>query len=159
MEENTPQKKYTPSQAFVKICKWCAYQERCQQEARTKLYEYGLFKDDVENIIVQLIDQNFINEERFAIAFAGGKFRQLGWGKEKIKHTLKYRAISDYCIRKALSQISDEDYFRMLQKIIKKREKEEKTTNSVQRKFKIISYVLSKGYEKELIIEAMDSEK
>lgn len=157
MEENTPRKKYTPSQAFAKICKWCAYQERCQQEVRTKLYEYGLFKDDVENIIVKLINDNFINEERFAIAFAGGKFRQLGWGKEKIKHALKFKAVSDYCIKRALAQITDEDYYKMLQKIINKRIKEEKASNPIQKKFKIVNYVMSRGFEKELVIDILNS--
>jgi regulatory protein len=157
MEEDIPRKKYTPSQAFAKICKWCAYQERCQQEVRTKLYDYGIYNEDVENIIVQLINDNFINEERFAIAYAGGKFRQLGWGKVKIKHALKFKAISDYCIKKALAQIADDEYLKMLQKIITKRIKEEKINDPIQKKFKIISYAMSRGFEKELILEVLNA--
>lgn len=157
MEEDIPRKKYTPSQAFAKICKWCAYQERCQQEVRTKLYDYGIYKEDVESIIAQLINENFINEERFAIAYAGGKFRQLGWGKVKIKHALKFKAISDYCIKKALAQITDDEYINMLHKIITKRIKEEKINDPIQKKFKIISYAISRGFEKEYILDVLNA--
>src|SRR5687767_2477337 len=87
---------------LAKAQKYCAYQERCQQEVRSKLYGWGLWKEAVEGIIAELINENFINEERFAIAFAGGKFRIKKWGKTKIKLELKKRDISDYCIKQAL---------------------------------------------------------
>ncbi|MFI5141877.1 MAG: regulatory protein RecX, partial [Bacteroidia bacterium] len=103
-------KYHTPEQALIKIRDWCAYQERCQQEARDKLYDYGLKTDDVENIIAQLVNENFINEERFAIAFAGGKFRIKKWGKVKIKQELKAKRVSDYCIKKGLAIIDNTDY-------------------------------------------------
>jgi regulatory protein len=101
-EEKKPKKKLTPNQALIKAQMSCAYQERCQQEIRDKLYEWGLHSNEVENIIADLISTNFLNEERFAKAFAGGKFRIKKWGKVKIKIELKKRKISDYCIRKGL---------------------------------------------------------
>ena len=74
-EERKKRKTLTPLQALVKAQATCAYQERCQQEMRDKLYEWGLHSEAVENMIAQLISDNFLNEERFAKAFAGGKFR------------------------------------------------------------------------------------
>ena len=96
-------KNYTPEIAWLKIARWCAYQERSHQEVRDTLYEYGLYSKDVELLISRLIGDNFLNEERFAVAFAGGKFRQLGWGKIKIKYELQQKRVSTYCIKKALA--------------------------------------------------------
>ncbi len=96
---------FTPEQAVPKIKQYCAYQERCHSEVRDKLYSFGLHKNEVEEIISTLITENYLNEERFAIHFAGGKFRMKQWGKVKIKKALKYKQVSDYCIRKALKEI------------------------------------------------------
>jgi len=151
MEENKKKRTYTPDQSFVKICRWCAFQERSQQEVRDKLYEYGLHQNDVEQIISRVITEGFLNEERFAIAFAGGKFRQLGWGKEKIKIALKQKRVSDYCIKKALSQINDNDYFNMMKKVLKKREPEEKERDLFKRNYKLANYLVSRGFESDLV--------
>lgn len=102
--------------ALRKAESYCAYQERCQQEVRDKLYEWGLWKNAVENIIAKLIQDNFLNEERFAKAYAGGKFRIKKWGKVKIKLELKKRKISDYCIRQAMKEIDGPDYEKELKK-------------------------------------------
>ena len=141
--------------ARQRIENWCAYQERAQQETRDKLYEYGLHTADVEQIITELIGNNFLNEERFAIAFAGGKFRIKKWGKIKIKIELRQRKVSDYCINKALKQIPDKDYFSTLEKIILQKSKLVKETNKIKRHYKLIQYASSRGYEKDLIIEAL----
>ncbi len=73
-------------QAIQRIRHYCAYQERAQQEVRDKLYELGMTMDEVEEIMSDLIAENFLNEERFALQFAGGHFRIKGWGKVKIQH-------------------------------------------------------------------------
>ena len=104
--------------AFAKAEHYCAYQERSQQEVRDKLYEWGLYPSVIENIIVQLIAGNFLNEERFALAYATGKFRQKGWGKIKIKQGLKFKRVSDPLIKKALKSINEDDYWQMLKTII-----------------------------------------
>ena len=83
----------TPKQAFPKIKQFCAYQERCHSEVKEKLYGYGLNKDDVEELISKLIEENYLNEERFAIVFAGGKFRSKNWGKVKIKYELNEHTV------------------------------------------------------------------
>lgn len=88
-------KTFSRSQAKLKAEAFCAYQERAQQELRDKLYEWGLHADEVEEIISELIVDNFLNEERFAIAYVSGKFRMKGWGKIKIKQGLKYKNVSE----------------------------------------------------------------
>ncbi len=138
-----------------RIENWCAYQERSQQEARDKLFEYGLQKSDVEEIITDLIGSNFLNEERFAIAFAGGKFRIKKWGKIKIKVELRQRKVSDYCINKALAQIPDKDYFSTLEKIIMQKLKQVKEPDKIKKHYKLIQYASSRGYEKDLIVDVL----
>ena len=148
-------KKLTPLVALEKLKNWCAYQERSQFEVRNKLYEYGVYNDDAENIITQLIQENFLNEERFAIAFARGKFRIKHWGKIKIKIELKQHKVSDYCIKNALNQIDGNEYFATLEKIIEKKKSEIKETNKIKKHYKIIKYAMSRGYEQDLIMEAI----
>jgi regulatory protein len=153
--EEKPKKKLTPMQATIKAQMACAYQERCQQEMRDKLYDWGLHGDDVENIIANLISENFLNEERFAIAFAGGKFRIKKWGKVKIKIELKRRKISDYCIKKALAAIDADDYIKTLQELLKKRLKENAKGKAHIRNYKAAQYALSRGFESDLIWEEL----
>lgn len=94
-------KKYiSNTEAYTKITKWCAYQERAQQEVRDKLYDFGLNKEEVEQLLTRIISEGFVNEERFAISFANGKLNQLGWGRVKISYALKAKRVSDYCIKK-----------------------------------------------------------
>ena len=157
-EEQKPKKKLTPNQAMLKAQATCAYQERCQQEMRDKLYDWGLHSIEVENIIAQLISDNFLNEERFAIAFAGGKFRIKKWGRVKIKLELKKRKISDYCIRKALQQIDDRDYLRTIRELIAKKGKEIKGGKEHIRNYKIARFVASRGFEQDVVWEVMKGE-
>ena len=157
-EEKKPKKKLTPAQALIKAQMTCAYQERSQQEMRDKLYDWGLFSDAVENTIALLITDNFLNEERFAKAFAGGKFRIKKWGRIKIKIELKKRKISDYCIRKAMLEINDTDYTKTLKGIIAKKSKEIKGGKSQIRNYKIAQYAASRGFESDLIWDILKRE-
>ena len=159
MEEELHRKKYSAEIAWQKICKWCAYQERSQQEVRDKLYDYGLHRDEVEPMISRLITENFLNEERFAIAFAGGKFRQLGWGKTKIKHALKLKKVSEYCLRKALASLDDTQYRSTLSQLLFKRAAAEKEKNPVRRNYKLAQYAVSRGFESDLVRELLKSEE
>ncbi|HNW97453.1 MAG TPA: regulatory protein RecX [Bacteroidales bacterium] len=142
---------YTTSQALKKAADYCVVQERCQQEIRTKLYDWGIYNDDAEQVIAELISLGFINEERFAKAFAGGKFRMKKWGKLKIKNELKRKNISDYCINKGLQEISHSEYLKALKEIVLKKSKEVKEKNSYKRMNRIISYAIQKGYENDLV--------
>lgn len=158
-KEEKHRKTYSADVAWQKICKWCAYQERAQQEVRDKLYDYGLHREEVEGMISRLITENFLNEERFAIAFAGGKFRQLGWGRTKIAQALKLKKVSDYCIRSALAAIDDASYGRQLEKLLAKRGKEEKEKHPQRRKYRLAQYAMTRGYEAELIWEHLRNEE
>jgi regulatory protein len=157
-EEKKPKKKLTPNQALIKAQMSCAYQERCQQEMRDKLYEWGLHSNEVENIIADLISTNFLNEERFAKAFAGGKFRIKKWGKVKIKIELKKRKISDYCIRKGLAEIDDKDYINTLKEVISKKLKENTKGKIQVRNYKAAQYAQSRGFEGDLIWDIIRQE-
>ena len=142
--------------ALQKIGQFCAYQERNHKEVKEKLYSYGLYKDQVEELISKLIQENFLNEERYAIAYAGGKFRAKDWGKNKIKYGLKQHQVSDYCIKKALKTIDDEDYVKTLQKLYAAKEKTLKSEKNIFiKKRKIQQYLMQKGYEVSLINELL----
>ena len=158
MKEKPSTKTTDPHTALIKAQKYCAYQERSQQEVRDKLYSYGLWKKDVENIIAELITSGFLKEERFAIAFAGGKFRIKGWGRIKIKQALKVKSIPEKIINKAISEIDNQDYVKSLKKIINKRSKEVKEKNLLKKNYKIAQYVISRGYEPELVWSLLKTE-
>lgn len=155
-DTDSPKKKITdPQLALTKMESWCAYQERCQQEVRDKLYALGLYSDAVENIISELISRNFLNEERFAIAYAGGKFRVKKWGKQKIKLELKKRRVPDAIIRKALKEIGADDYEETLEHTLAKKWKAEKETHPLKKKMKVMRYMLSRGYETDAVSAAI----
>jgi len=141
--------------ALSKLQKYCAYQERCHQEVRSKLLELKIYGDDLEEIISELITDNFLNEERFAIAYAGGKFRIKKWGKVKIKIELKKRNISQYCIKKAMQEIDEEGYMEGLYKVIEKKMKTEKETNEFKLKGRLAKHAMRKGYESHLVWQAL----
>lgn len=149
-------KKYTPHQAKLKIESYCAYQERAQQEVRDKLYEMGLHQDDVENIISELISDNFLNEERFAKAFVRGKFRIKDWGKVKIIQHLKAKRVSAPLIKMALREIDEDEYIEKLDLIIQKKAGNQLQKLSYTEKAKIVRHVQSKGYENDLIFARLN---
>jgi len=146
-----PKLKIDPATALQKAQSFCSYRERCQQEVRNKLYEWGLFPKEVEQIISQLISDNFLNEERFAKAFASGKYRIKGWGRIKIRMMLKQLGLNDYCIKKGFAEIDEDEYEEILKKIIDKKAKSVKEKNDFKRKNKIAAYAIGKGFESELV--------
>jgi regulatory protein len=145
----------SPGQAWEKIKPYCAYQERCHAEVKEKLYGYGLHRIDVEQLLSRLIEDNYLNEERFAISYAGGHFRIKKWGKVKITHALKLKGVSAYCIKKALSAIDLDDYLAMLQKLADQKWLLLKGTQPHAKRFKCRQYLLQKGFEGSLIEEAI----
>ncbi len=150
-------KKYlTKEQALQKLKQYCAYQERCHSEVTEKLYELGVYKKEHDEIIAALIEENYLNEERFAIAFAGGKFRIKQWGRVKIKYELKQKQVSEYCIKKALSAIPEEDYLKTLNKLADEKRKTLKTEKNIFiKKRKLQDYLLQKGFETNLVREVV----
>ena len=147
---------FTPEQSLPKIKQYCAYQERCHMEVREKLYSFGLHKNEVDEIISTLITENYLNEERFAIHFAGGKFRMKQWGKIKIKQALKNKQVSEYCIRKALKEIDNNEYRQTFFKLAEQKLKTLKTEKNIFiKKRKLQDFLLQKGYEREMITHAV----
>jgi regulatory protein len=138
-------------QAIRSIRQYCAYQERAQQETRDKLYELGMTKDEVEEILADLIAENFLNEERFAIQFAGGHFRIKGWGKVKISHALKLKRVSTYNIKKALKALDEEDYEEKLAELALKKWNSLKGERGLQRMAKTQAFLQQRGFEPQLI--------
>jgi regulatory protein len=145
------QKVYTTQQAYLKAAKFCAYQERTQQEVREKIKDYGFYGDEVEEVICRLIEDNFINEERFAKVFAGGKFRLKKWGKLKIENALRQKGISEYCIKQGLAEIEEEDYLSTLASLIEKKIPLITAENEYIRNHKLAQFLIQKGYESELV--------
>jgi regulatory protein len=145
-------------EALLKMQQYCAYQERCQDEVRTKLIELGVFGDVLENIIADLILDNFLNEERFALAFAGGKFRIKHWGRIKIVQELKSRKISEYSIRKALaSELNEEDYKATLLEVLNKKAKLLSESDKFKKNQKLAQYALGRGFEMELVWQCLNN--
>jgi regulatory protein len=148
---------FTPQQSVPKIKHYCAYQERCHAEVRDKLYSFGLNKKEVEEIISTLITENYLNEERFAIHYAAGKFRMKQWGRNKIKQALKFKQVSEYCIKKALNGIDEEDYKKTFQKLLEQKLKTLKSEKNIFiKKRKLQDFLLMKGYESEMVRERVN---
>lgn len=149
--------KFTPEQSLPKIKQYCAYQERCHAEVREKLYSFGLYKNQVEEIIATLISENYLNEERFAKQFAGSKFRMNQWGRNKIKQALKQKQVSDYCIKKALLEINGNDYTKIFKKLAAQKLQALKSEKNIFiKKRKLQDYLLQKGFETYLIREEVN---
>lgn len=141
--------------ALLKAESWCAYQERSQQEARDKLYEYGLHQNEVEDVITELIVTNFLNEERFAMAYVSGKFNIKKWGRIKIKQGLKLKKVPDKLIQKALNSIDGDKYLANILATAEKKLKVLPEKDPLKRKYKLITYLQTKGFEKDLIFDVL----
>jgi len=143
-------------EAKIKAGNYCAYQERTQQEVRDKLYKLGLHRNEVEEVLTELITEGFVNEERYAMNFASGKFRLKQWGKLKIIFSLKQKKISPYCISEAIKQIPDDEYEKAIILLINNKSKH-LTGEEFVIKNKIARYLIGKGFEQELVWSIINS--
>ncbi len=150
-------KQLTKEQALQKLRHYCRYQERCRSEVKNKLFELGVSKNDYDELVMELIEENYLDEERFALAFAIGKFKMKQWGRKKIHFSLKEKMVSDKCIQKALDQIKEKDYMHVLQKLAKEKYTSLKNEQWMIRKKKTMDYLLQKGYEAELVGETLNA--
>jgi regulatory protein len=141
----------TKEQALQKLRHYCGYQERCHSEVKEKLWQLKVNRKEHDEIIANLIEDDYLNEERFAVQFAGGKYRIKQWGRVKIKYELKQKQVSEYSIKKALKQIDEKDYIKTLNKLAEKRYAALKAEQWMMRKKKTIDYLLQRGFEMELI--------
>ncbi len=149
----------TKEQALEKIKHYCSYQERCHSEVKDKLYSYNLRKIKVDEIISQLIENNYLNEERFAIQFARGKFRMKNWGRKKIQYELQQKGVNSFIIKMALKEIDEEKYFDTLQKLAQTKWNALHVESKLVRQSKTNAYLLQKGYEQTLISQVLSRMK
>lgn len=151
--ESRIKKRFSSTEALAKIQRYCAYQERSHKEVKTKLYDYGLYSTQVDEIVSQLITDGFLNEERFAKAYAGGKFRMKKWGKLKIKNELEFLGLTKNCIQRGLKEIEATDYSKTLKALIKKKSGQSKEENLFKKRDKVARFVIGKGYEPDMVWE------
>jgi regulatory protein len=149
-------KSFTAFEAFSKICRYCAYQERSHSEVKNKLLEYGLRSAQVDEILAHLITEGFLNEERYAKAFAGGKFRIMKWGKLKIQRELESSGVSPRNIAIGLKEIDSSEYSRALFSLVKKKSSQLEDENIFKKKSKVARFVIGKGFEPELVWETVN---
>jgi len=147
----TGQKFYSIHEATQKMERYCAYQERCHKEVTEKLKGMNMIPEAIDQILGHLIQENFLNEERFAKAFTRGKFNIKKWGAVRIKNELKFRDISAYNIKSALAEIQNEDYLKAFDELAKKRVAQIKETNPFKKKKKLADYLLYRGWESHLV--------
>jgi len=146
-------KKLTASEVRKKIYHYCAYQERSHQEVKNKLYDLELSSSEIEEMISHLITEGYLNEERFAKAFAGGKFRVKNWGRIKIVNALEAKGLTKNCIRIGLQEIDDADYRRTIELLILKKLDQTDEGNIYVKREKLATHVIQKGFEPELVWE------
>lgn len=151
------QKSYTVEEAQRKLEQYCAYQERCHEEVIQKLKSLNMIPQAIDAIVVYLLDNNFLNEERFACSFARGKFRIKHWGKYRIVNELKARNISKYNIDRALKEIPLNEYLQTFHFIADKQWDACMEPNLLKKKKKVMDYLLRKGYESNLVQEKIYS--
>jgi len=147
-------KTYTLEEAKRKLEAYCAYQERCHKEIAQKLQEMHMIPEAIDVIIGHLIEHNFLNETRFAQAFARGKFRHKYWGKTRIIRELKYRNISEYNLKAALKEIDDEEYMEVFNTLSRKRyDQLSSEKNQTRKRKKFIDYLVYRGWEAALVYD------
>lgn len=143
----------TPKEALQKLEHFCAYQERCHDEVVSKLYSLKMTSDEIDSIVVQLIEGNFLNETRFACSFARGKHRIKHWGKIRITNELKLRHISSTNINLAFKEISAEEYETTFENLSERCWNAIQEKNVLKKRKKFCDYMLRRGYESNIVYE------
>ena len=144
---------FTFTEAIQKLEHYCAYQDRCHQEVVAKLRTLRMTANETDEIVVHLINHNFLNEERFACSFARGKHRIKHWGKIRIVNELKSRHISQYNINTALKEISPQEYNETFHSTADRHWDTLQETNTLKKRKKFCDYLLRKGFESQLVYE------
>lgn len=153
--EERKRDRLTPLQAEERLRQYCAYAERCHSEVLNRLYEHGIARKDADPIIAKLIEENYLNEERYAIQYAGGHFRMKGWGRVKITQGLKAKGVSAYCIKKGLQQIDEDAYEALLHKLARQKWDQLRGTIPAARWAKTRNFLLQRGFESHLVLPVL----
>ena len=148
-------KSYSVSEALQKLMHFCAYRDRSQKEVEDKLNEMHMIDAAKEKIIIELMQEGFLNEERFARSFVRGKFRIKKWGRIKITQELKKRGISSPIIKMGLTEIKESDYRTTLFELAEKKLEKINEPNEYKRKGKLADHLMRKGYESSLVFDSI----
>jgi regulatory protein len=144
--------KTSPEKALQKLKHYCGYQERSHAEVKQKLYSLGIFRNEAEELISRLIEEDYLNEERFAVAYASGKSRNNGWGRIRIRHELEQKGVSNYCIRKALESLDESEYLAGFQRVADKKWHALQSEKDIfVKKSKWQQFLLQRGFEHSII--------
>jgi len=153
-----PEKKlFTFEEIKQKLVNYCVYQDRCHAEVEQKMREFVLIPEAKDEIILYLMKENYLNEERFTRSYIRGKFYIKSWGKTKIKMHLKQKGITEKLISKCFDEIDDGDYLNIIEKIYENYSSKQKGLQEYQKKSKTIKYLLSRGFEYENILQVTDN--
>lgn len=150
-------KKLTYEEAKQKALRYCAYQERSHQEVKSKLFEWGVASSVIDELLTYLITEGFLNEERFAKTFAGGKFRLKKWGRLKINHALEAKGLTKNCIKIGLKEIEPEDYVDTLDGLLQEKMKSQSDEDLFVARDKVSKFAIQRGFEPELVWERLKS--
>ena len=142
-----------------KLVNYCVYQDRCHYEVDLKMREFMLIPEVKDEILLYLMSENYLNEERFTRSYTRGKFYIKGWGKNKIKIALQKKDISDKLIKKSFEEINEEDYLEKINLLIEKNTEENSGLANFSKTQKIIKLLITKGYEYDLILKVLDENK
>lgn len=146
----------TIAEGLIKLQRYCAYQDRCHKEVRDKLRDLGFYGDDLGQIMVALIEEKFLDEERFVIAYVRGKYRYKKWGRYKIQQELKRKDISPYCLKIGMKEIDEAEYLGNLIDILEKKNARTTAKNTYERKAKLATFAVGKGYESHLVWQTIN---
>ncbi|MDF2553857.1 MAG: RecX family transcriptional regulator [Chryseobacterium sp.] len=153
----TEKKLFTFDEIKQKLVNYCVYQDRCHAEVEQKMREFVLIPEAKEEILLYLMKENYLNEERFTRSYIRGKFNIKQWGKNKIKIHLKQKGITEKLINKSFDEIDDEDYLKIIKKLYENHFSKQKGLQVYQKKSKTIKYLLSRGFEYENILQVIDN--
>lgn len=148
-------KKFTYDEAKQKALRYCAYQERSHQEVKSKLFEWSVESSVIDELLAYLITEGFLNEERFAKTFAGGKFRLKKWGRLKIVHSLEAKGLTKNCIKIGLREIEQEDYVKTLDVLLQEKMEAQASENLFVARDKASKFAIQRGFEPELVWERL----
>ena len=154
MEEK--RKSYTFEEIKQKLANYCIYQDRCHQEVEQKMQDFLLIPEAKDEIMLYLINENYLNEERFARSYIRGKFYLKNWGRIKIKNNLKFKGVSEKLINKCMDEIDEADYQKTIEKLYNAYFSEQKGLKNYQKAMKTVRYLISKGYEYECILNTIN---
>jgi len=153
-----PEKKlFTFDEIRQKLVNYCVYQDRCHAEVEQKMREFVLIPEAKEEIILYLLRENYLNEERFTRSYIRGKFNIKHWGKNKIKMHLKQKGITEKLITRSFDEIDDDDYLKIIEKLYENHFSKQKGLQVYQKKSKTIKYLLSRGFEYDEILQVIDN--